>query len=101
MGSGVNDSRRTFLALLTDPQIDPVVLAHQDRATCFGFRYFETLLELSSRGFEVAHLAKTDREELLQERSRIVSAMGARRYGPRRAKTQRELIGHRLAPGQE
>ena len=54
MGSGVTDSRRMLLARLSDPQIDPIVLAHQDRATGCGFRYFETLLELSSRGFEVA-----------------------------------------------
>lgn len=39
MGSGVNDSRRMFLALLTDLQIDPFVVAHQDRATRCGFRY--------------------------------------------------------------
>jgi predicted site-specific integrase-resolvase len=38
-GSGVNGSRRTLLARLSEPQIDPIVVAHQDRATWFGFRY--------------------------------------------------------------
>ena len=42
-------------------------------------------------------MAQTDRKELLPERCRIGSSMGARRYGPKRAKTQRDLMGHRLA----
>ena len=45
-------------------------------------------------------MAQTNRKELLPELSRIVSSMGARRYGPGRAQTQRERMGHRLAPGQ-
>jgi len=46
IGSGVNDSRPKFLKLLANPQITRIVVEHKDRATRFGMRYLETLLEL-------------------------------------------------------
>src|SRR5215469_1642817 len=67
IGSGVNDSRRKFLALLTDPKIDTIVVAHQARATRFGFRSVDVLLQQAGRRIEVANLAEHDREELLQD----------------------------------
>jgi predicted site-specific integrase-resolvase len=39
LGSGLNDNRPKFLALLTDQSITKVVIEHKDRATRFGFRY--------------------------------------------------------------
>jgi len=44
IGSGVNDNRPKFLALLADPSIGRIVIEHRDRGTRFGFRYIETLL---------------------------------------------------------
>jgi len=41
IGSGLNDNRPKFLALLTDQSITTVVIEHKDRATRFGFRYLE------------------------------------------------------------
>jgi predicted site-specific integrase-resolvase len=46
IGSGVNDSRPKFLKLLIDPAITVIVVEHKVRATRFGFRYLDTLLEL-------------------------------------------------------
>jgi len=46
IGSGLNDNRPKFLAMLTDQSITTVVIEHKDRATRFGFRYLEALLEL-------------------------------------------------------
>ena len=46
IAAGVNDSRPQFLALLRDPTMSTIVVEHTDRATRFGFRYLETLLEL-------------------------------------------------------
>ena len=67
IGSGVNDSRRKFLALLSVPQIDTIVVEHQARATRFGFRSVEVLLKQAGRTIEVANLAEQDREELLRD----------------------------------
>ena len=49
VGSGVNDNRKRFMALLADPTITTIVIQHKDRATRFGFNYLETLLGLQNR----------------------------------------------------
>src|SRR5215469_163871 len=49
VGSGINDSRPKFLALLADQGIGTIVMEHKDRGTRFGFRYIETLLEVQGR----------------------------------------------------
>ena len=63
VGSGVNDSRPKFLKLLTDPTVVLIVVEHKDRATRFGFRYLETLLEQQGRHIEVVNLADNGRED--------------------------------------
>ena len=101
IGSGVNDSRKKFLALLSDPKADTIVIEHKDRATRFGFRYLEVLLSQTGRRIEVVNLAENDREDLLQDLSSIVYSMCARLYGQRRAKKKQVLIGKILANGEE
>jgi len=97
IASGVNDNRRKFLALLSDPNITMIVVDHKDRATRFGFRYLETLLALQGRSIEVVNLAENNREDLLQDFSSIVYSVCPRLYGQRRAKHKKELIGKILA----
>ena len=43
-GSGINDHRPKFLALLADPNIGQIVVEHKDRASRFGLAYIQTLL---------------------------------------------------------
>lgn len=57
IGSGVDDNRPKFLALLADPSIGRIVIEHKDRGTCFGFRYIETLLKTYGREIEVVNQA--------------------------------------------
>ena len=100
IGSGVNASRRKFLALLADSQITTIVVEHKDRATRFGFRYLEVLLSQVGRSIEVVNLAENNREDLLQDLSSIVYSMCARLYGPRRAKRKQEFIGKIFIAGE-
>jgi len=100
IGSGVNDSRRKFLSLLSDPRTHTIVVEHTDRATRFGFRYLEVLLSQAGRTIEVANLAENNREDLLQDLSSIVYSMCARLYGQRRAKRMQAFIGKILAHGE-
>src|SRR5258708_5461833 len=100
IGSGVNDNRRKFLALLADPKITTIVVEHKDRATRFGFRYLETLLSLQGRSLEVVNLAENNREDLLQDLSSIVYSICARLYGQRRAKQKQEAISKIVASAQ-
>jgi predicted site-specific integrase-resolvase len=96
IGSGVNDSRRKFLALLTDPKADIIVVEHKDRATRFGFRYLEVLLTQAGRKIEVANLAENDREDLLHDLSSIVYSMCAHLYGQRRGKRKTDKFVQEL-----
>jgi len=96
IAAGVNDARPKFLALLRDPTSTTIVVEHKERATRVGFRYLETLLDLSGRGFEVVKLAENDREDLLADLTSILYSFMARLYGQRRAKRKTELLVHQL-----
>jgi predicted site-specific integrase-resolvase len=109
VGSGVKDSRPKFLKLLADPSITVIVVEHHDRATRFGFRYLETLLERQGRRVEVVNLADygdgdgDGREDLVADLVAIVDSFCARLYGQRRAKRKTETIVRELTElmGQE
>ena len=78
IAAGVNDARPKFLALLRDPTSTTIVVEHKERATRVAFRYLETLLDLSGRGFEVVKLAENDREDLLADLTSILYSFMAR-----------------------
>ena len=96
IGSGVNDSRPKFLKLLADPLVTVIVVEHKDRATRFGFRYLDTLLDQQGRRIEVVNLAENGREDLVADLVAIVYSFCARLYGQRRAKRKTEVIVNAL-----
>lgn len=101
IGSGVNDNRPTFLALLADPSIGRIVIEHKDRGTRFGFRFIETLLKTYGREIEVVNQAEDSTEDLLADLTSIIYAFCARLYGQRRAKRITEKIVHELEAEQD
>ena len=92
VASGVNDQRPKFLALLADTSITTIVVEQKDRATRFGFRYIETLLEKQGRRIKVVNLAENGQDELLSDLVSIISSYSARLYGQRRAKRTTEKV---------
>lgn len=92
IGSGVNDHRAKFLALLEDQRITRIVVEHKDRAMRFDFRYVEVLLRGQGRTLEVVNLAEHDREDLLHDLVSVIYSFAARLYGQRRAKRKTEAI---------
>jgi putative resolvase len=92
IGSGVNDNRAKFLALLEDQRFTTIVVEHKDRATRFGFRYVEVLLRGQGRTLEVVNLAENDQEDLLHDLVSVIYSFAARLYGQRRAKRKTEAI---------
>src|SRR5215467_8751748 len=92
IGSGLNDHRPKFLALLTDASLTRLVVEQKDRATRFGFGYVEALLEMQGRHIEVVNLAETNREELLADLTSVIYSLCAKLYGQRRAKVKAETI---------
>ncbi|NNJ10689.1 IS607 family transposase [Chloroflexales bacterium ZM16-3] len=99
IGSGVNDSRPKFLKLLADSTITHIVVEHKDRATRFGFRYIETLLQQQGRTVEVVNQAENGKEDLITDLVAIVSSFAARLYGQRRAKRKTDVIVKALTEG--
>jgi len=96
VGSGINDSRPKFLALLADQGIGTIVVEQKDRATRFGFRYLETLLKTQERTIEVVNQAENSTEDLLADLTAIIYSFCARLYGQRRAKRKTEKIVQEL-----
>jgi putative resolvase len=96
IGSGVNDNRPKFLALLADPNVGRIVIEHKDRGTRFGFRSIETLLTAYGREIEVVNQAENETEDLLTDLTSIIYSFCARLYGQRRAKRKTERIVQEL-----
>ena len=92
VGSGINDGRKQFLSLLSDENVDVIVVEHRDRATRFGLAYIQTLLAALGRRIEVANEAENDRAELMQDLIAIITSLTARYYGRRRAKRKTEKL---------
>jgi len=101
VGSGINDARPKFLALLEDPSIDVIIVEHKDRASRFGVRYIESLLRIQGRTLEVVNQAENGTEDLLADLTSIIYSFCARLYGQRRAKRKTEKIVEQLQAKEE
>jgi putative resolvase len=91
-GSGINDQRPKFLALLADPKIGQIVVEHKDRASRFGVAYIQTLLAMQGRELVVVNTADTAEDDLMGDFVAIITSFCARLYGRRRAKRKTEQV---------
>ena len=92
VGSGINDQRPKFLALLANPAIRRIVVEHKDRASRFGVAYIQTLLRMQERELVVVNTADTAQDDLMADFVAIISSFAARLYGRRRAKRKTEQV---------
>ena len=91
-GSGVNDQRPKFLALLANPTISRIVVEHKERASRFGVAYIQTLLALQERELVIVNTADTAEDDLMGDFVAIITSFAARLYGRRRAKRKTEQV---------
>jgi predicted site-specific integrase-resolvase len=96
IGSSVNESRSKFLSLLKDTSITRIVVEQKDRATRFGFRYIETLLETQGRTIEVVNLAENDKEDLSSDLASIVASLYGRHKSQRLVPQIKACVEHVL-----
>ena len=92
-GSGVNDQRPQFLALLTDTSISHIVVEHKDRCSRFGVAYIQTLLK--TQGRELVIINETEEEEkadLMQDFVAVITSFCARLYSRRRASRKKTQL---------
>jgi putative resolvase len=91
-GSGINDQRPKFLALLANREIGWIVVEHKDRASRFGVAYIQTLLILQERELVIVNTADTEETDLMGDFVAIITSFAARLYGRRRAKRKTEQV---------
>ena len=91
-GSGINDQRPKFLALLADPTIGQIVVEHKDRASRFGVASIQTLLAMQGRKLVIVTTADTAEDDLMGDLLSIIPSFCARLYGRRRAKRKTEQV---------
>lgn len=91
-GSGVNDQRPQFLALLADTSISHIVVEHKDRCSRFGVAYIQTLLHTQGRELVIVNEAEEGQEDLMQDFVAIITSFCARLYGRRRATRKKTAL---------
>ena len=91
-GSGVNDQRPQFLALLADTSISQIVVEHKDRCSRFGVAYIQTLLKTQGRELVIVNEAEEGQEDLMQDFVAIITSFCARLYGRRRATRKKSQL---------
>ena len=92
VGSGINDQRPKFLALLANREIGRIVVEHKDRVSRFGVAYIQTLLAMQERELVVVNTADTAQDDLMGDFVAIITSFCARLYGRRRAKRKTEQV---------
>lgn len=91
-GSGVNDQRPQFLALLADTSISQIVVEHNDRCSRFGVAYIQTLLNAQDRELVIVNELDEGQEDLMQDFVAMITAFCARLYGRRRATHKKRSV---------
>jgi putative resolvase len=91
-GSGVNDQRPQFLALLADTSISHIVVEHKDRCSRFGVAYIQTLMATQGRELVIVNDADNGQEELLQDFEALTTSFCARLYGRRQASRKKAQV---------
>jgi putative resolvase len=91
-GSGINDQRPKFLALLANRDIHRIGVEHKDRASRFGVAYIQTLLAMQDRELVIVNTADTAQDDLMGDFVAIITSFAARLYGRRRAKRKTEQV---------
>ena len=91
-GSGINDQRPQFLALLANRDIHRIVVEHKDRASRFGVASIQTLLAMQDRELVIVNTADTAQDDLMGDFVTIITSFTARLYGRRRAKRKTEQM---------
>lgn len=92
IGSGINDNRTKLNKLLENEKPTKIIVEHKDRLTRLGFNYISTLLKRVDCEIEVVNEVDTDKEDIIQDFTSIITSFCARIYGQRRNKRKTEKL---------
>ena len=92
IGSGINDNRTKLNKLLENEKPTKIIIEHKDRLTRLGFNYIQVLLRRVGCEIEVVNDVESDKEDLIQDFTSIITSFCARIYGQRRNKRKTEKL---------
>ncbi|MHB1512486.1 MAG: IS607 family transposase [Acidiferrobacter sp.] len=87
VGSGLNGHRRNMLKLLSNPQVNAIVVEHRERLMRFGFEYVEAALSAQGRRLIVVEPDEMT-DDIVPDLHEVMVSMGARLYGKRSARNR-------------
>ena len=95
IGSGINYNKKglnQLLNLITNGEIDKIVILYKDRLLRFGFELIETLCSMYGSEIEIIDKTeKTEEQELVEDLIQIVTVFSCRLQG-KRANKAKKLI---------
>lgn len=94
VGSGLNDTRKGLVRIISDPSVCRIVVEHKDRLTRFGFNYLKTMFPGE---IVVINEAREDRDDLMGDFVAIITSFCSRLYGLRRNKRRTEKLIEELS----
>ena len=87
IGSGLNKHRPKLLNLLSDPEVQIILVEHRDRLMRFGSEYVEAALTSQGRRLLIADPEEL-KDDLVQDMIEVLTSFCARLYGRRSAKNK-------------
>lgn len=81
MGSGLNDSRKKLIEIISHPHPLRVVVEHKDKLTRFGFTYIECAIKNNGGEIVVINTKEDEKDELMEDFVSIITSFCARIYG--------------------
>jgi excisionase family DNA binding protein len=102
VGSGMSDSRpklRNLFTLVSEKQIDKVVVEHKDRLTRFNFQFLEDFFNSYNVKIEWMEevLGKRYEDELVEDMLTLMSSFSNKIYGKRSAENRKKKKLEKLA----
>lgn len=97
IGSGLNDRRRAFRQILSDPMVETIIVEHRDRLARFGVGNLEAILNASGRKLIVVDPGEVE-NELVQDMVDLMTSFSARLYGQRSARNRAKRALKELKP---
>ena len=87
IGSGLNKHRPKLLNLLSDPEVQIILVEHRDRLMRFGSEYVEAALASQGRRLLIADPQEL-KDDLVQDMIEVLTSFCARLYGRWSAKNK-------------
>lgn len=97
IGSGLNDKRKAFRQILSDPLVETIIVEHRDRLARFGVGNLEAALSASGRKLVVVDPGEAE-NELVQDMIDLMTSFSARLYGQRSARNRAKRALKELKP---